>query len=95
MPETTEQPTNLHDDARDTFSSDLESLHNSFSQLREDVTTLVTNALGAAKSGADALKDRGSESMEQVGDKISEQPLLSAAIVFGAGFLLAKLLFRK
>ncbi len=95
MPETTEQHTDMHEHTGDRFSSDLESLHNSFSQLREDVTSLVHSALGTAKSGADALKDRGSESMEHVGDKISEQPLLSAAIVFGVGFIVAKLLTRR
>jgi ElaB/YqjD/DUF883 family membrane-anchored ribosome-binding protein len=95
MPETTEQHSDTHEHNRDRFSSDLESLHSSFSQLREDVTQLVNNALGTAKSGADALKGRGSQSMEHVGDKISEQPLLSAAIVFGVGFIVAKLLSRR
>lgn len=95
MPETKEQHNDTHAHTHENFSADLESLHNSFSQLRDDVTHLMSNAVGTAKSGADALKDRGAESVEQLGDKIGEQPILSAAIVFGLGFIVAKLLSRK
>ena len=41
------------------------------------------------------LKDRGVESVEKFGQKISERPLLSAAIALGIGFVVAKLLAMK
>jgi|SRR5208282_5108244 len=77
------------------FSSDLEALHDSFANLRDDVAKLVDNAVGAAKDGAGALKDRGADSYEQVGRKIGENPMLSTAIAFGVGFILAKMLSRR
>jgi ElaB/YqjD/DUF883 family membrane-anchored ribosome-binding protein len=89
-----EQNTDVRDNASDRFSSDLESLQTSFVQLREDVSKLLNHAIGTARSGAGAIKDRGSESLEEVSEKISEQPILSAVIVFGIGFVLAKLMSR-
>ena len=94
MPKTNEQDTDVREHTGDRFSADLESLHESFAQLREDVTTLLDNALGTAKSGASAVKDRGTESVEHLGDTISEQPLLSAAIALGIGFVIAKMMTR-
>jgi ElaB/YqjD/DUF883 family membrane-anchored ribosome-binding protein len=94
MATTNENGTAVKDPASGHFS-DFENLQLSFMQLREDVTKLLNDAVGTAKSGASAMKNRGSESVEQVGEKISEQPLLSAAIVFGIGFIAAKLLSRR
>jgi len=37
------------------------------------------------------LKDCGVDSIEKIGEKIGERPLLSAAIALGIGFVLAKL----
>ena len=37
------------------------------------------------------LKDCGVDSVEKIGQKIGERPLLSAAIALGIGFVLAKL----
>jgi ElaB/YqjD/DUF883 family membrane-anchored ribosome-binding protein len=106
MSKTNEHATHTQHHMGDRFSSDVETLQKGFGQLREDVTKLLNNAVGTAKHGAGAikeraadavgdLKDRGSASLEQVGEKISEKPLLSAAIAFGAGFIAAKLLSRK
>jgi hypothetical protein len=41
------------------------------------------------------IKDCGVESVEKLGQKIGERPLLSAAIALGIGFILAKLLTTK
>ena len=41
------------------------------------------------------LKECGVESVEKIGQKIGERPLLSAAIALGIGFVLAKLLTTK
>jgi ElaB/YqjD/DUF883 family membrane-anchored ribosome-binding protein len=88
------------------FSSDLETLKGSFADLRDDVSRLLDNTLGTGKSGAGVLKDRaatavgdlkdrGAESVDKLGQKIGERPLLSAAIALGIGFILAKLLTTK
>jgi ElaB/YqjD/DUF883 family membrane-anchored ribosome-binding protein len=104
-------------DPKDNFAADIESLKNSFSQLRSDLTNLVGNALGASKSGAGVvreraahvaanavdglknrfsdLKDKGAVGAEAVEEKIVENPIASALIAFGAGFILAKMLSRK
>ena len=88
------------------FSSDLTSLQNSFEQLREDVGKMLNGAVNTAKSGVGAIKsqaagavtdvkDRGSESLDRVGKQISQNPMLSAGIAFGVGFIVAKLFFRR
>jgi ElaB/YqjD/DUF883 family membrane-anchored ribosome-binding protein len=99
--------------SEDGVSSGLEDLRSDFAQLREDVSKLLANALGAGRNGAAVLKDdastaagdikeclndikqRGVESVERIGDKIGEHSLMSAAIAFGVGFVLAKLLARR
>jgi ElaB/YqjD/DUF883 family membrane-anchored ribosome-binding protein len=94
------------DKSTDRFSSDLEELKTSFGQLREDVTTLLKNASGTARSGAGMLKDRaasaaldlrhrGVESVERVEHKIGQKPLLSVALALGIGFIFAKLFMRR
>jgi ElaB/YqjD/DUF883 family membrane-anchored ribosome-binding protein len=106
MSKTNEHHTEGKDHKTDHFSSDLKTLQSNFTQLREDVTELLNNAVGTARSGAGAikdraasavgnLKDRGSDSFEQVGERIGERPFVSAAIAFGAGFIAAKLLSRR
>jgi ElaB/YqjD/DUF883 family membrane-anchored ribosome-binding protein len=92
--------------SNDRFASDLETLQNNFGQLREDVTTLLNNAVGTARHGAgalrhrasdavDDLKDRGADSLEQIGKKIAQQPIASTFIAMGVGFLVAKLFARR
>lgn len=89
-------------ESTDRFSSDLEDLKTSFGQLRKDVTRLLSNASGTAKSGAGALKDharnlkhRGVESVERVEHKIGQKPLLNVALALGIGFVFAKLFMRR
>lgn len=109
MTKTNEQHTEVKDEPKDRFSSDLETLKNSFTQLRGDVTKLLDNTLGTGKSGAGMLKDRASsvaidlrdrvgdledrgvDSVERLGRKISDNPLLSAAIAMGIGYVAARL----
>jgi ElaB/YqjD/DUF883 family membrane-anchored ribosome-binding protein len=106
MSKTNEHHTEGKDHKTDHFSSDLETLQSNFTQLREDVTELLNNAVGTARSGAgaikhrasgvvDDLKDRGSDSLEQIGERIAERPFASAAIAFGVGFIAAKLLSKR
>jgi len=102
MTKTNEHPTDSKTESTDRFSSDLETLKNSFTQMREDMTKILENTLGTGKSGAGMLRERASnaasdlqdyssESVEKFGRKIGESPLLSAAIAVGIGFVLAKL----
>lgn len=113
MSKTNEQHADTTDEPKDRFASDLETLKESFTQLRGDVTKLLDNTLGTGKSGAGMLKDRASaaavdlkdrmgdlkdygvDSVERIGQKIGERPLLSAAIALGIGFVLAKLLTTR
>ena len=105
--------TDAKDEPGDHFGARFEALKSDFTQLREDITKLLANALGAGKDGAGMLKDqastavsdikdrltgikdRGVESVERVGHKISEHSLMSAAIAFAVGFVLAKLLTKR
>ena len=102
MTKTNEHPADSKTESTDRFSSDLETLKSSFSQMREDMTRILENTLGTGKSGAGMLKERASnaatdlqdyssESIEKFGQRIGERPLLSAAIALGIGFVLAKL----
>lgn len=108
MTKTNEQHAEVKDEPRDRFSSDLETLKDSFTQLRGDVTRLLDNTLGTGKSGVGLLKDRAStvaidlkdrvgdlegrgvDSLDRLGRKISESPLLSAAIAMGIGYVMAR-----
>jgi hypothetical protein len=90
---------NVHADAKDhtgkDFSSDLETLQHDFTELRGDVTKLLNHVVGTAKSGAGAVKHRAASAIDDLKDRGAEQPILSAFIVFGVGFVIAKLLSRK
>jgi ElaB/YqjD/DUF883 family membrane-anchored ribosome-binding protein len=92
----------VKDQSTDRFSSDLEELKSSFSQLREDVTTLLSNASGTARSGAGMLKEqarnmklRGVESVDEVEHIIIKRPLRSVAMAAGIGFLFALFMRRR
>jgi len=55
----------------------------------------ASTAVGDLTDRMGDLKDYGVESVEKLGQKIGERPLLSAAIALGIGFVLAKLLTTK
>jgi ElaB/YqjD/DUF883 family membrane-anchored ribosome-binding protein len=60
------------DDPRDRFSSDLETLKSSFTQLREDVTQLIGNTVGTGKSGAGLVKQRASTAVTDFKDRMGD-----------------------
>jgi len=106
MTKTKEHRVAVKDDSKDRFSSELKTLKGSVAQLRDDVTTVLDNTWGAGKSGAGMIKDRAStavvdfkdrslDSVERLGQKIGERPLLSAAIAVGIGYILGKLFSTK
>jgi ElaB/YqjD/DUF883 family membrane-anchored ribosome-binding protein len=106
MSRTNEKHTTDGEDTDNRFASDLASLQNSFEQLREDVGKLLGGAVNAVKSGAGAIKsqaagavsdirDRGNESLDRVGKQIGRNPMLSAGIAFGVGFIVAKRFFWR
>jgi len=49
----------------------------------------------AARSHLSDLKDRGYEGVQSVEKRIEDNPLASALIAFGVGFVLAKILTRR
>ena len=55
----------------------------------------ASTAVGDVKDRLTEIKDRGVESVERVGHKIGEHSLMSAAIAFAVGFVLAKLLTKR
>ena len=64
---------------------------NGAGMLKDRASTAVVDL----KDRVGDLKDYGVESVEKIGQKIGERPLLSAAIALGIGFVLAKLLTTK
>jgi ElaB/YqjD/DUF883 family membrane-anchored ribosome-binding protein len=103
--------------AKERLTADIESLKQSFGQLRSDLTHLINNAMGVGKSGAAAardraanavgglkdgikdrlvdLKDKGVNTAEAAEQKLSDHPLATVLIAFGAGFIIAKILTRR
>lgn len=59
------------------------------------VKARASSALDDVKDCVGEFKDRGAESVEQLGKKIEENPLASTAIAFGIGFVLARLLSKR
>jgi ElaB/YqjD/DUF883 family membrane-anchored ribosome-binding protein len=95
------------------LSHNLDTLQESFGRLKQDVVSLVHDAAGMGREGADVIKeraasafdevgnkihqlrDRGSQAVEDVENRIVENPLMATGIAFGAGFILAKLWSRR
>lgn len=48
-----------------------------------------------ARKRARELKDRGADQVDMLGDKIAENPLTAAAIAFGVGFIISRLMSRR
>lgn len=48
-----------------------------------------------ARKRARELKDRGADQVDMLGEKIAENPLASAAIAFGIGFIISRLMSRR
>jgi ElaB/YqjD/DUF883 family membrane-anchored ribosome-binding protein len=55
----------------------------------------ASDAMENLKSKLNDIKDRGSDQVASVGKKVEENPMASAMIAFGVGFLLAKMLHRR
>jgi ElaB/YqjD/DUF883 family membrane-anchored ribosome-binding protein len=72
MTKTNEHDTETSDESTSRFASDFESLKSSFSQLREDVSKLLTSSLGTGKSGAELLKSRASAAVGGIEDRIGD-----------------------
>ena len=88
------------------FEGEMAAIRKEIAALRDDLAaTLRTGARsasnGAAQAGetvrqkADEIVEKGSEIASSLGRQIEERPLASAAVAFGAGFLLGKLLQRR
>jgi ElaB/YqjD/DUF883 family membrane-anchored ribosome-binding protein len=55
----------------------------------------ASDAVDTVKQRVKDWEERGSESVDALGEKIGEHPVTSALIALGVGFILAKLLTRK
>jgi len=56
---------------------------------------LGMDAMETVKSRFNDLKSRGTDQMHMFEDRITQNPLRSAMIAFGAGFILAKLMRHR
>lgn len=52
-------------------------------------------AYGSAKDKVEDLREKGNEQLEALSKKIEDNPVTSALIAVGVGFLIAKILTRK
>jgi ElaB/YqjD/DUF883 family membrane-anchored ribosome-binding protein len=93
-------------DRTDPVGAEMDGLRDDLHQLKADVVHLFSRAFGLGKAGVGAVGDNASETMEHLkerlsdlrkrgADKVSENPLQSALIAFGIGFIMAKLLGRR
>jgi ElaB/YqjD/DUF883 family membrane-anchored ribosome-binding protein len=66
----------VRDDARERIQSDLRDLKNNFNQLKNDVSTIVANAVGATKSSArgsvDVARDQANAAVERARESYEE-----------------------
>lgn len=65
------------------------------SSVKDTVSTQTGEAVDVAKERLQDWQAKGEESVEALGQKIGENPVTSALIALGVGFILAKLLTRK
>jgi len=48
-----------------------------------------------ARKRARDLKDRGADQVDMLGEKIAENPIAAAAVAFGVGFIISRLMSRR
>lgn len=88
------------------LKSSFAQLGEDMSQLLSNVLSTGKSGAGVVKDRASTavddigdrltgIKDRGVESIEKVERKIGRNPLVSAAIAVGIGFLLSRLLIKR
>lgn len=63
--------------------------------VKNQVKTHAVEAVGDLKDHLHDWQDRGGESLDALGQKISENPVTAAMIAIGVGFLLAKMFSHK
>jgi ElaB/YqjD/DUF883 family membrane-anchored ribosome-binding protein len=83
--------TQLREDVTKLLASALGAGRNGAGALKAHASTAVVDL----KDRAGEIKECGVESVEKIGQKIGERPLLSAAIALAIGYVLAKLLTRR
>jgi ElaB/YqjD/DUF883 family membrane-anchored ribosome-binding protein len=96
----------VKEESQERLAGDYEHLKSDFAKLRADVSKLLDHTLRGGRNGAGVvrdhavavvsdLKDRGADSIGAIEDKITERPLAAAAIAFGIGFILARILSKR
>jgi ElaB/YqjD/DUF883 family membrane-anchored ribosome-binding protein len=83
--------TQLHEDMTQLLGNVVSAGKSGAGMVKDHAST----AVGDIKDRLTEIKDRGVESVERVEQKIGRNPLVSAAIAVGVGFLLARLLIRR
>ena len=72
MTKTNERHADESHESKEQFSSDFDTLKTSFVQLRDDVHKLLSDALGAGKTGAGAIKDRAADAVDGLKDRVHD-----------------------
>jgi ElaB/YqjD/DUF883 family membrane-anchored ribosome-binding protein len=72
MTKTNQRDAAAKDEPKARFSSDIEMLKSSVTELRDDMTKLLQSALGAGKSGAGMIKNRAATAAVDFKDRMGE-----------------------
>ena len=85
----------MFDDAVGTGRAGARVMGDHANQAYGSVKEQAQDAIKRAKKGAQDLKDRGADQVDSLGEKIAENPLTAAAIAFGVGFIISRLMSRR
>ena len=62
---------------------------------KDEAASHASAYYGRAKDKFDDYRDRGTHQVENIGEQIGDHPVAAAAIAFGVGFVIAKLLTKR
>ncbi len=95
---------------QENLGQDLDALREDVSRLRSDLSQLAKSLLDKGKDETDAARDKvveelmsnlrsardkGNETVESLGHRIQEKPLMSLLVAFLAGLILGKIFERR
>jgi ElaB/YqjD/DUF883 family membrane-anchored ribosome-binding protein len=85
----------MFDDAVGTGRAGARVMGDHANQVYGSVKDQAQDAYIRARKNARDLKDRGADQVDMLGEKIAENPLTAAAIAFGVGFIISRLMSRR
>ena len=85
----------MFDDAMGTGKAGARVMGDHANQAYGTAKDQAQHAYEEARKRAREMKDRGADQVDMLGEKIAENPLTSAAIAFGIGFIISRLMSRR